>query len=92
MIMTTAKLRWSVSEPHADIQSKEQLDRWLDKLSAATKPEYPSIVDVCVHGYQVGIGIGLPQSFVHVEQDNGEGPYMVTVGDTAAGGGLQRLE
>jgi hypothetical protein len=84
--ITTSKLRWSASEAPADIRSCEQLDRWLDKLSAATKPEHPSIVDVCVHGYEVGIGIGLPQSFVHVERDTGEGPYMITVGDTAADG------
>jgi hypothetical protein len=41
-----------------------------------------------VHGYEVLLGLGLLESFVHVERESGEPPYLVTLGDPAAEGEL----
>jgi hypothetical protein len=86
MSTATATLRYAEGEAPAGVSTVEQVDRWLDRLSISTPPAHPSIVTLHVHGLEVGVGIGLPESFVHVESESGEPPYFVTVGDGAADG------
>jgi hypothetical protein len=86
MTDSTAKLKWSEKEPPVEISNIIDLDSWLDKLTAATNPEYPSVICLYVHGYEVGIGLGLSQSFIHLEHESGKSPYLITVGDSAAKG------
>ena len=81
-----AKLRWSENHPLVDVPP-EQLARCLDNIAAkCDKAGFPFIIDVTVHGYEMLLGVGLPQSFVHIESQTRKPPYFITVGDPAAEG------
>jgi len=59
----------------------------LDSVAAKCQEAgFPFIVDVSAHGYEMTLGLGLPESFVHVELESGEPPYFITVGDPTAEG------
>jgi hypothetical protein len=74
-------LKWSDEQSAVQLSNVQELDRWLDDYSETCSAELPAIVTIYVHGYEIGIGVGLKESFVHVEHETGEGPYLITVGD-----------
>lgn len=83
-----AKLRWSMTHPLVDVPS-EQLGRCLDTVAVkCEKAGVPFIVDVTVHGHEMLLGVGLPQSFVHLEALTRKPPYFITVGDPGAEGAV----
>lgn len=86
MIGSGAKIRWSQTHPPEDVPV-DQLSRCLDSIAAKSKETgLPFIVDVIAYGYEISLGLGLPESFVHVEAESGEPPYFITVGDPTAEG------
>jgi hypothetical protein len=76
-----ATLQYAEDETPAEISSLSELDYWLERLSKTTSSSHPNIVTLHVYGYEISLGIGLPQSFVHVESESGDSPYLVTLGD-----------
>ena len=85
---TTAKIRWSQNHPTEEVPVN-QLTRCLDAIVSKCKESgMPFILDVTAHGYQMMFGLGLAESFVHVEAETGEPPYFITVGDPTAEGGV----
>ena len=84
--MTKISVQWSDREPGVEVSTPEELVRVLDDVAAALESEYPSIVFVDCHGHRAGIGLGRGESFVHIEQESGDPPYMITAGDTSAVG------
>ncbi len=61
-------LKWSEAEPAIEISTRQELDQALHRIAAPDLAEHPIIVVIYAHNYQVGIGLGLSVSFVHVEQ------------------------
>ena len=83
-----AKLRWSTKHPLVDVPP-EQLARCLGNVAAeCEKAGVPFIVDVTVHDHEMLLGVGLPQSFVHIEALTGKAPYFITLGDPTAVGAV----
>ena len=82
-------LEWSAIQPRIELSTPEEFDHAVDTLSArATK--HPSIVAFYAHGHQVMLGLGLPQSFVQLQEegDPEKKPALLTVGDAAADGAI----
>lgn len=81
-------LEWSAIQPRVELSSTEEFDHAIDHLAARTTVERPSIIALYTHGHQVILGLGLPQSFVQIQERNDPegGPAFVTVGDATASG------
>jgi hypothetical protein len=79
---------WSEHEPSIEVESCEQLNSTLDLIASRCREGCPTIATIDVHEHQIGIGLGLPESFVHIELESGDPPYMVTVGDSEVDGGV----
>lgn len=80
--MTNAiTVKWKESEPDVRLSSVEELDIWLDVFEKKCSTDFPVIITVLVHGYEVGIGLGFQVSFVHIEHKSGEPPYLITAND-----------
>jgi hypothetical protein len=75
-------------QPKIELSDKKELYPLFDDIVSNTDPEYPTIIQIYVHGYQIGLGLGHDLSFVHFEQANGEPPYFITIGDPNAAGVL----
>jgi hypothetical protein len=86
MIATESTLQWSEAEPPVAISSCQELDRALYKVSARSTAHHPIIVALCVHGCVVGIGLGLPESFVNIRSGDRDAPEssLITVGHDQA--------
>ena len=82
-------LEWSEILPRVELATPAEFDHAIDTLSARSSVNHPTIVALYAHGHQVILGLGLPESFVQV-QDWGEQPgnkaALVTVGNAAADG------
>jgi hypothetical protein len=83
MTTTTPTLQWSESEPPAEIQTGEQLDQLLNQLTAT--PEFPISVRLRAHDCEADILLGLPESFVYLDEVSPT-RYYITVGDSHADG------
>ena len=46
--------------------------------------DQPTIVTLHVHDHRLLLGLGLPESFVQLERESGDPPYIATVGDPNA--------
>ncbi len=86
MSNTAATLTCSKDEPEVELGSVRDLDDWLDKLAEQCRADAPRTVRLCVHGYEVEIGLGLPESFVHIDHESGMPPHFTTLGDAQAEG------
>ncbi len=80
--MTTSipTLQWSESEPPVEILSGEQLDGLLDNLTASSRSDFPSAVELQAHGFSVHILLSLAESFVYVN-DQEHCQEWITVGN-----------
>jgi immunity protein Imm1 of predicted polymorphic toxin system len=81
MTATTPKLRWSESEPPAEVHTGDQLDALLDRLTAAARPDFPISVRLQAHDCSMDILLGLPESFVYLDEVSPR-RYYITVGDS----------
>jgi hypothetical protein len=86
MIAPASTLQWSEAEPPATVWTCRELDQALHKVAAGCPPKRPLIAALYVHGYQVGIGLGLPKSFVNVKSWARGTPEssLITVGNDRA--------
>ena len=86
MIATTSTLRWSEEEPPVTISTGHEFDQALHKVAARCTTEHPIIVALYVHDYEVGIGLGLPESFVNIKSWERGTPEssLITVGNDRA--------
>jgi len=75
---------WSITEPEVNIESIDDLDRFVNEAEA--RVERPTAVSVDVHGYQVDLLVGHDRSFVHLTPEDQDQPYYVTIGGTEDGG------
>jgi len=86
MIPTAPTLQWSEEEPPAVVATGHELDQALHKVAARCTAEHPIIVALYAHGFEVGIGLGLPMSFVNVKSWERAAPEscLITVGNDRA--------
>ncbi|PYQ01295.1 MAG: hypothetical protein DMF83_26015 [Acidobacteria bacterium] len=80
------RLRWSEQEPATTLSDPRELDDFLDAIAMGCDRHRPIIVLVDAHGHEVALGIGAEESFVQVQDQSGDPPYLVTVGDPTADG------
>jgi hypothetical protein len=82
-------LEWSAIQPRVELPTPEDFDHAIERLSARAA-ERPSIVALYAHGHQVMLGLGLPQSFVQIQEseDPENKPALLTVGDATADGAV----
>jgi len=85
MTTTTPTLQWSESEPPVEIRTGEQLDQLLDRLTATARPEFPISVRLQAHDCEADILLGLPESFVYLDEVSPT-RYYITVGDSYVDG------
>jgi len=85
MTTTTPTLQWSESEPPVEVQTLEQLDQLLDQITATCQPDFPISVTLGAHGFQAHILLGLPESFIYLDEVSPT-RYFITVGDSHTGG------
>lgn len=81
MTTTTPTLQWTESEPPVEIRTGEQLDKLLDQLTATARPEFPISVRLQAHDFEADILLGLPESFVYLNEVSPT-RYYITVGDS----------
>jgi hypothetical protein len=86
MSENSATLTCSMEEPGIEINNGTELEAWLDKLTDRCTHESPRTVRLCVHGYEVEIGLGSEESFVHIDHESGMPPHFTTLGDAQAEG------
>ena len=85
MTIDTPTLQWSGNEPPAEIHTGEQLDQLLDQLTETCRPVRVFSVRLQAHGYEADILLGLPESFVYLNEVRAF-RYYITVGDARADG------
>jgi len=76
-------LQWSEAEPAVPISSCLELDRVLHEIAVRTTALHAIIATLYGRGHQVGIGLGLPYSFVSIHScDPGKPqPCVITMAD-----------
>jgi hypothetical protein len=84
--MSRIRVHWSERESVIEVSDADELEHVLDDIASSASAEYPTIVFIDSHGYRVSLGLGREKSFVHFEQESGDPPYIITVGDSGAGG------
>jgi len=84
---TTAQstLQCSETEPAVTIENCLELDQALHQAELHCTAEHPTVVYLCAHGHRLGIGLGLPDSFVSIQCcETTPRPSLITVGETQA--------
>ena len=81
MTATHPTLQWSETEPATEVLAGDQLDQLVDRLAAGARPDFPIAVRLQAHGCWVDILLGLPESFVYVNELTPRREY-ITVGDS----------
>lgn len=81
-------LEWSAIQPRVELTTAEEFDHAIDTLAARAGGNRPSIVALYAHGHQVMLGLGLPESFVQIQEsgDPEATPALLTVGQATAEG------
>ena len=85
MTIDTPTLQWSETEPPAEIHTGEQLDQLLDQLTDTSRPVQVVSVRLQAHGCESDILLGLPESFLYLNEVRAA-RYYITVGDSHADG------
>src|SRR5215471_2300377 len=85
MTTTTTTLQWAESKPPVTVQTREQLDRLVDEIAATAGPEFPISVRLQAHGCEADILLGLPESFVYLNEVSPK-RYFITVGGSHVDG------
>ena len=85
MTSTHPTLQWSETEPAAEVLTGEQLDQRLDQLARSARGDFPISVRLQMHGCEADILLGLPGSFVYVNELAARREY-ITVGDSRSEG------
>jgi len=85
-MISSIRIQWSEQEPIIEVVDTEELERALDHIERHLNTEQPTIVFVEAHGYRIALGLGCKESFVQLESESGEPPYLVTIGDASATG------
>ena len=78
-----AKGTYSDAETPVDLQTVEDLDRFLDGCEA--RSAVPVAVSVHAHGHRADILVGHARSLVHLAPDEAGSPYFITVGESTPG-------
>ena len=67
------------------IGTRLELDQALRQAESHCTSQRPIIVSLYAHGHRLGIGLGLPNSFVSFQRSEPTpGPSLITVGDAPA--------
>jgi Immunity protein Imm1 len=75
---------WSEVEPSVEIESADDLNRFIDHAEAMC--QCPTAISVEAHGYRADLLVGHDQSFVHLTpEDSDLHSYQVTVGGSGEG-------
>ena len=61
-------LEWSETQPRVELSTPEEFDHAIERLTARASADRPSIVALYAHGHQVTLGLGLPDSFVQIQE------------------------
>ena len=85
MITTTPTLQWTANEPPIEVRTGEQLDQLLDRIALSCKPDHPVSVILQAHGFDAHILLGLPESFVYLDEV-ALSRHFITLGDARAAG------
>jgi hypothetical protein len=90
MIANASALQWSEEEPPITVSTCHELDQALHKVGLRSSAAHPIAVALYVHGYEVVIGLGLPESFVNVKSWERGTPEscLTTVGNGRAQRGV----
>lgn len=80
MTSTHPTVQWSETEPAAEVLTGDQLDQLIEQLAARAHPDFPIAVRLQAHGCWVDILLGLPESFVYVNELAPRREY-ITVGE-----------
>lgn len=73
-------LQCSEAEPAVTIETCLELDRALHQAELNCNAEHPIIVCLHAHGHRLGMGLGLPDSFVSIQCDQpATGPSLITL-------------
>ena len=71
--------------PATPIATCMELDRALHQAEVQCPTQHANIVSLYARGHQVGIGLGLPESFVSVQcYEPAPGPCFITISDPPA--------
>lgn len=87
MTSTQPTLQWSETEPPAEVPTAEQLEQIVDRLAASARPDFPISVRLQVHGCDLDLLLGTPESFVYITE-LGARRYYITLGDLYIDGGV----
>jgi hypothetical protein len=83
-----ASLKYSETEPAVAVGTSLELDQMLHKVQLRCTPQHPIVVFLHVHGHRLGIGLGLPKSFVSIQRwEPTSGPSFISIGDAHANWG-----
>jgi hypothetical protein len=83
--MTPPALQWAEKEPPVEVKTGQHLDQLLDRLQAEFLSDFPIAAQLRAHDCETSILIGLPESFVYVNDVN-EKRYYITVGNASSVG------
>ncbi len=76
---------WSGFEPSMDIDSVDDLDRFVEYAEGTCAR--PTAITIDAHGYRVDLLVGHDKSFIHMTpEDFDDRPYFVTLGDLTGDG------
>ena len=84
MTTTTPTLQRSEHEPAVEVQTGDQLDPLLNQF----RPDFPISVVLHAHGCDAHILLGLPESFVYLDEVSPT-RYFITVGDSYVDGDVE---
>jgi hypothetical protein len=84
--MNNIRVQYSDNEPIIEVSSADKLEHLLDDITFKTNSGYPAVVFVTVNDHRVILGIGQEESFLQIESEVGDPPYLTTIGDPDAQG------
>src|SRR5580704_10606810 len=77
-----AILKLSETEPAVTVATCQELDQVLHKTQLRCTPEHPIVVALYMHGHRLETGLGLPKSFVSIQDcEPATGPSFISIGD-----------